>query len=105
MLHRELLNTTITVSGEIQGHNAIPEKKIVLELLPEQLRYIKAMGYTCEPCPILCFLTETIHPCPSYHLLLSRQRHLIQKLRMFPLVSTRPTYALFMRYVVEVGTS
>ena len=34
MWHRELLSTTITVSGEVQGKNAIPDKNIVLEFLP-----------------------------------------------------------------------
>ena len=34
MCHQELLTTAITVRGEVQGHNTILEKEIVLELLP-----------------------------------------------------------------------
>ena len=105
MWHQDRLNTTITVSGEIQGENSISEKKIVLELLPLQLRDVKALGNSRKPCPIIHFPLEAIQSCPVFQLLPYSQRLNIPKLPLFPPVRALSTYASFMRYLVEVGTS
>ena len=76
MWNQELLSTAITVCGEVQGHNAIPEKEIVLEFLPQQLSDVKAIGYNCEPHPILRCPSEAIQSRPVRQILPSQKnRH------------------------------
>ena len=77
MWYQDLLTTAITVCGEVQGHNYISEKEIVLEFLLLELRSIKAMGYSRKPRPILRFLPEAIQSRLVLQLLLSCQHRLL----------------------------
>ena len=105
MLNRELLTATIAGRGDVLRHQPISEAKIIPEFLPRQLRAIKAMRYSANPCPIPCCPMEVVFILASCLLLLFEQlgeldNNFTQSRRLAGF-----TYACPMAYVVEEGTS
>ena len=72
--------------GDVLRHQPISEAKIIPEFLPGQLRAVKAMGYSANPCPIPHCPVEAVFILATRKLLLSGQ---LCHLNMLPLSPCR----------------